>query len=176
MMTPQRREMALVAMLVATLTVAAGWCFGWMGEQRSAAEAAAADLAECRTHADFFKARRNKSTVSSAEDMGSLELGKRVETSMLAARIAPQSLDGIFTQPVRPAGDSAYMIQPATLPLKGVSLGQLADFLYDLTEDSGLAVREIRLQVPRGDVARTVWDAEATVTSLVYAPPTKTRR
>jgi len=54
-----------------------------------------------------------------------------------------------------------------------VSLKQVATFLYALTDGSGLRVQELRLRSPHGDVAPDVWDAETTVTYLMYAPGSK---
>jgi hypothetical protein len=176
-MAIQKREaMMLVGVTIALLAGAAAWCCGWMAQQRRAAQVAAADLAECRSHAGAIKSMRERVKVTSGGEAGDMELGKRIEAALAAAQIDANSLDGIFRQAARAAGDSPYLIQPTTLPLKSVSLGQLAALLYHLTDASGLVVRDIRLQVPRGEAAQTAWDAEVTMTCLLSAPPTRTRR
>jgi len=40
---------------------------------------------------------------------------------------------------------------------------------------TGLTVRDFRLRMPVGDDAAERWDAEATLTYLIYAPPTPSR-
>jgi len=175
-MAMQKREMVLLGVMLALLAGAGAWCYGWMSEQRQAARAAATDLAQCRMHADAITNMGGKKKGSSDEATGEMELGKRVEAALAAARINPNSLDGVFSQPARAVGNSPYLLQPTTLPLRSVSLGQVAAFLYHLTDGTSLSVRDLRLTVPRGEASRSVWDAEATVTCLVSAPPKKTSR
>jgi hypothetical protein len=176
-MALQKRESVMLAAGAAVLLVAAAWwCHGWMTEKRRAAKVAAADLAECRSDAIAILSARGRVKTAPGGDAGETDLGRRVDLALAAAQINSDSLDGVIDQPPRPAGDSAYLIQPTRLRLSGVSLGQLSAFLYHLTDGSGLSVRDIRLQVPRGETARTAWDAEATVTCMVSAPPTRTRR
>ena len=51
----------------------------------------------------------------------------------------------------------------------------MAAFLYHLSVDGGLSVRDLRLRSPHSDAAQDTWDAEVTVTVLVYAPAGKGR-
>jgi hypothetical protein len=67
-------------------------------------------------------------------------------------------------------GDTPYLQKPTTLELQGVSLTQLASFLYHLTSEPGLVVRDLRIRSPRRDDVGSQWNAEATLTYLIYSP------
>jgi len=172
----RNREIVLVALMLVLLGGAAAWCYGWMGEQRRSSQAAATDLAECRSHAIAIRSLRSSGGGGLPQAGGQIELGKRVEAALAAAGIDSNCLSGVFSQQARPVDNSPYLVQPTTLLLRGVSLGELATLLYHLTDGSGLSVRDLRISIPRGDAAQIAWDAEATVTCLVSAPPTRSRR
>jgi hypothetical protein len=105
--------------------------------------------------------------------MGSQELGQRTEAALQKAQVAATALEGVYPQTVRPVGDSPYLQKPTVLALKGVTLRQLTSFLVALTDGSGLTVKDLRLRIPHGDAARDLWDAEVTLTCLIYEPPAK---
>ncbi len=175
-MVGRNRESVLIALMLVLLGGAAAWCYGWMCEQRRRAQAAAADLAECRSNAEAIRSLRGAGGGESPQAGGQVELGKRVEAALSTAGIDANCLSGVFSLQARAVDNSPYLIQPTTLLLRGVSLGQLAILLYHLTDGSGLSVRDLRISIPRGDAAQTAWDAEATVTCLVSAPPARARR
>lgn len=168
--------MLLAGVAVATLAVATVWSIDGMYRKRDAAQKAAEDLVVCKDLAHAVESLRDEPTVASTEDMGIQELGKRIESASQQAKLNGASLEGVFPQPARRVGDSPYLYKPTTLVLRRVSLPQLATYLFYLTTDSGLNVHDLRLRTPRGEAASDVWDAETTLTYLIYAPPTKTRR
>jgi hypothetical protein len=142
--------------------------------QRSRARTAADDLARCKALADAIRTLRDKPAVASAEAMGIQELGQRIEAACRRAGFQGPVLEGVYPQSARRVGDSPYLVKPTALALRGVTLPQVVAFLEHLTSGTGLSVRDVRLQTPHGDADHTVWDAEATVTYLMYAPVKKT--
>jgi hypothetical protein len=170
MMGPLKRKAILVGILGLLLAAAAAWNVHWMLTERQAARRAAEDLAACRDLARTIESLRARPAVASTEGIGVQELGERIEAALRQAGLEESALVGRFPQAPRRVGDSPYLHKPTALAFRGVTLTRLTTFLYHLADGSGLIVRDLRLRTPPGDAARDVWDAEATVTSLVYAP------
>ncbi len=173
-MIANRRLAVLLGLMVTTLAVVALWNVRWMAEQRRAARFAMADLRACEQLADRIASLRLEPIVAASQDMGIQELGERIEQAQQRARMTGPALEGVFPQAARRVGDTPYMVKPTALSLRGVTLTQLCTFLYHLTHESGLNVRDLRLRSPRGDVSADQWDAEATLTYLIYSPPAAT--
>lgn len=176
MMSP-KQQATLVCMVLAMLALTATWSVRAMMTRRAAALIAADDLGECGRLAASIESLRDKPKIASAQDMGIELLGQRIAAASQQAKLDPQSLEGVYPQGPRRLGNTPYVQKPTTLTLRNVKLPQLAAFLYHLTEgESGLNVRDLRLRVPRGDSPSDVWDAEATITCLIYQPPADTHR
>jgi hypothetical protein len=174
-MIAQKRRAILVGVMLVLLAAAAAWNASWMLAQRDAAQHASDDLAACRELTATILSQRDKPAVAAAEAMGVQELGKRIEAAFGMAQIASSSLGGVDPQTAHRVGDSPYLRKPTSLSLRGVSPRQVATFLFCLTDESGLSVRDLRLSTPHGGGAGGAWDAEATLTYLIYSPA-KTRR
>jgi hypothetical protein len=172
-MSPARRPIVLAGVLLAMLAVAAYWSVGWMSQQRRLAAQAAEDLATCRRLADDILTLSPPPAAAPATGVGVHELGQRIEDASRKANLAPVSLEGVFPQNARRLGDTPYLQKPTSLVLRNVSLSQLVTFLYHLTDQSGWIVQDLRLRTPRGDEHGALWDAEATLTCLMNAPPAR---
>jgi hypothetical protein len=166
----QKRRALLIGLLISMLAVAALWSWDAMASQRRLAEQAAADLGDCRRLAGDIAELRGKPAVARTEDVGVRALGDRIETSAAEAGLSGSWLEGVYPQSARREGDSPYMTKPTVLAVRAVTLGQLAAFLYHLTEDPALSVADLRLRSPHGETSRDQWDAEATVSYLIYSP------
>ncbi len=175
-MAPQKRQAILIGVMLALLAAAAAWNVLWMREQRARARVASVDLAECRRLGRAITALRDAARVAPTEALGVQALGDRIEAASRQARLVGPALAGVFPQSARRVGDSPYMQKPTALALRGVTLQQAATFLFHLSEDSGLSVRDLRLQAPHGEEGTGAWDVDATVTYLLYAPPTAAER
>jgi len=169
-MNPEKRRAVLVGVMTSMLLVAAIWNVNWMMTQRRNAVYAARDLATCKELQEHIELLRDKPAVASTKALASQELGQLIAAAAKQAALPNGPPRDVFPQAARAANDSPYMIKPTSLTLRGVSLMQLADFLYHLTGDSGLNVRDIRLRSPRGRKAGGVWNAETTITYLIYKP------
>ena len=145
-----------------------------MVQQRASARRAAADLAECEALVARITALRDKPAVASAEALDVRALGQRIEAASQEANLAESALQGVSPQTARRLKDSPYLRKPTTIVLNRVSLPQLTTFLYRLTRGSNLRVRSLRLSAPRGDVDSGAWNAEVTLTYLIYEPAERT--
>jgi hypothetical protein len=163
-------------MLVALLVGAAMWNVSWMLRQRDNARQIRGDLAACEDEATGIEALRGKPKLAATESLGVQQLGERIEAASREAGLAPAMLEGVFPQTAQRLADSPYLQKPTMLTFRGVALPQLAGFLYHLNDRATkLAVRDLRLRSPRGESDGSAWDADVTVTYLIYAPPPKTR-
>lgn len=141
-----------------------------MAAQKHEAEQAAQDLGQCLELESSIQSARRQTTLASASEIDSQELARRIDVAARGAHLSPAALEGIIPQPRQRIGNLPYVEIPTTLVLRKVELRPLAGFLYDLTNAPGLSVRQLRLHPPRGDAASTLWDADVTITCLIYAP------
>ena len=174
-MTPRRRQAVAIGVLLAMGIGGAAWSVDWMLGRRQAARYASEDLAACRALTCEIASLRQKPKVATTEAMGAGELGQRIQAASRQAGMGEASIEGIYPQPARRMGDSPYVQKPTVLALRGVSLPQVAAFLYHLSADGGLSVRDLRLRSPHSEAPQDTWDAEVTVTVLVYSPAAKAR-
>jgi hypothetical protein len=170
-MTPEKRQAVLAAVMIGLLALAAAWSASRMLRERDGARRAAGDLAECTRLAADIQALRARRRVAANEASGVQELHGRIEAASRRANLGGGALRGVIPQAARRVGASPYLLKPTELVLRGVTLEQVATFLFHVGGDSGLTVRDLRLQTPRSAPEQNLWDAEATVTYLVYAPP-----
>lgn len=174
-MTPSRRLAIAVGLMLVMLAGAVAWIGSWMLERRQLARDAGDDLATCRRLVTEIESLRQKPTLAVTEGTDVRELGEKIQAASLQAGLAETSIQGVLPQLPRQVGESHYAQKPTALTLRSVSLPQLAAFLYHLTDEPGLTVRDLRVRSPQGDTAQGAWDAEVTVMYLVYSPASKAR-
>lgn len=174
-MTPQRRERILVGVMIVLLAIAALWVWQWRGEQRALANRDATNLTEVKLLAERIEAMRAEPAVAATEDLELKELGGRLEAAAGKARFPQGAIEGVLPRSARRFGDTAYLEKPTEIDIRGVTLTQLAAFLHHVANDAGLTVRDLRLRTPRGDAPTNTWNADATLTYLLYAPIERAR-
>jgi|WetSurMetagenome_2_1015567.scaffolds.fasta_scaffold442058_1 hypothetical protein len=175
-MTPLKRQAILLGaagLIVVAATLAS---VNWMFQQREAAQSAADETAACRQLARTIESLRTAPKVAATGDADVQDLGARIKAAAGQAGLAESAVEGVFPQSARRLGDSPYLQKPVAMSLRGVTLDQLATFLYGVAEGSSLTVRDLRLRAPHGDAARNLWDADATLTCLFYEPAAKPAR
>lgn len=168
-MSADRRQAILVGLLVVVLAITTLWSLQWMLHQRTVAQRTRDELGMCRRLAEALRSIEHKPKVAESEAAGVQELGDRIETAMRRAGLDPRALESVRPQSARPVENSPYSRKPTGLTLRSVTLTQLVTFLHSLTDGTGLNVRELRLRAPHGAASDKLWNAEATVTYLVYA-------
>jgi len=170
-----QRQAALVGSMLVLLALAAGWSALRMADQRGVAEAGARSLAESRRVAERIEALRDQDAVASADrDSARQEenLAQRIDQAAQAVGLVGDWRRGIDHKPARRVGDSPYTRKPAVLLTRGLTLDQLGALTHELTYDSPLTVTELRLTTPSGEAQGNRWDADVTLTYLIYDPPT----
>lgn len=171
-----RRVVALSGVVAALAVAFAGMSVLDLVAARGEAKRAAEDLADVRAIARQIERLRAEPTVASAQAMETQRLGERIDAAANRARLDRSRLEGVFPQSPRRVGQTPYRRVPTDLALRGVELTRLTELLYHLTDDTGLRATALRLRPPPGDGPSTRWDADATVTYLVYQPDQATDR
>jgi len=169
-MDPLKRQLMLVGVMLVMVAIGALWSYRWMDEQREAAQYEANTLAECQHLAEQIEALRDKPTVASAASLDDHEILQKIAAASQQARIGDGVLAGTFPQPARSLGDTPYQIKPTSITLRGITLQQLTTLLHHLSEQSSFNIRNLRLRTPHGETTGNLWDADATITYLIYAP------
>jgi hypothetical protein len=180
----KRTELQL-AIIVLAMLLLTFWSYSFAADGKRAAVIADGDLAACQTMAPQIRSLRNTPLMAQAQALQQPDLNQRIERAATAAGFGPGSIDRISPDEPRRLPDSVYKEVPVQVPVRGVTLRQLALFLHRLTQDpaasgeantgkqggSGtLRVHAIRLVAPRGEETGDRWRAEITLTYLIYAP------
>lgn len=173
-MNEQQKPWVLAGLLILVLLVAAGWSTSRMFDQRATARAAAADLAECRRIAANIASLRKQDSVAQADgdaDAQERDIAQRISDAAQKAGLAGEWNQGITHTRAVQVGETPYKRKPAELVTRGLTLAQLTALMHELTYDSPLTVSELRLNTPRGEDPGDRWDADITLSFLIYAPP-----
>lgn len=163
-----RRFHWLIAM---TLLIALAGSGQWFFTQRAKARIAMADSAACVRLADRIAALRTRPGMIQTQAIEQTDLVRRIETALRQAGILPASLIRIAHPSPRRIADTSYEERTAQISLHHVTLKQLISALYALsTGKEKLTVKSCRLSAPRDPNDDTTWQAEVTISYLIYSP------
>lgn len=172
-MSEARRQQLLIGVMLVLLLAGVGWCASEMLDRRVAAERAAAGLGEAELIAERVRRLEQQdkvaSTAGSAQDQEQ-DLARRIKAAADRARITGNWQRGIDYKRARRVGDTPYKQKPTVVLTRGLTLEQLSALLYHLTHESPLTVTELTLKTPRGADPGRRWDADFTLTYLIYDP------
>ncbi len=167
----QRRQIILFVALGFVLVALNLWAWSILSEHRQAAADADRDVAVCRQLANRIAHLKDKPTVAGSREIEATELSQKIERAATANQIAPAALTRISPESARRVGDTSYLEKPTTVLLSGISLRQLADFLYAMsTGSSVMSVQRIWITAPRDEGTSDRWTVEVTLSYLIYAP------
>lgn len=172
-MNEQNRPVILGATMLVLLALIAGWSTVRMLGLREDAHRRASDLAQFQQLAADIEALRDNDEVK--------QLGgdSAAQEQLIAERVAqagkdlglsgPWWEDTIHKNPRR-VGNTAYLRKPAVLYTSGLTLNQITTLLHELTYDSPLTAQELTLRTPPGEDPGDRWDADITLTYLIFEP------
>jgi hypothetical protein len=169
----RHRGLLAVGLLMAFGGLAAWSCLRLQaGYQR--AQSARENLSVCEQLAGRIERLRTLPSQASLDARSDAELTGLMDTAANQLRLPPRSIQNIDPQPIRRLEKSPYKVQATQVTLQNVTLLQLVSILMNVTRgDSELKVTELRLNAPHGadpnDNVET-WDAEATLTQLIFSP------
>jgi hypothetical protein len=163
---------ALVVGAMLALTIAAASSASWMMQQRADARYARQQLADCRLVASGIESLRNAPKFAASKAVDRQRIAERIQQAFQEAGVrSRQSAELIDPVNPRRVGGTPYLRQPTRVSLGELTLRETAMFLYHLTADSRLNATGLRLRSAAG-LNTTQWNAETTVTYLIYAPRT----
>lgn len=172
-MNDLRQQTLMVAIILAMMCLVAGWSTMRMLDQRKDAEGAAEGLQVCQQLADqITKQQGQEELVSSNDDSASQEqmLAQRINEAATEAGLSGPWQQGIEHKREVRIDDTPYMRKPAVLITRGLTLYQLSRLLHNLTHDSPYTAEQLQIRTPPGEEAGNRWDADITLTYLIYAP------
>lgn len=173
-MSQARRQTILIGLMLALLIMGVGWCALDMLDKKASAERAANGLGEAKLIAKRVELLGNQDTVAStagnARDQEQ-DLARRIKAAADQARISGNWQRGIEYKRARRLGDTPYKQKPTAVMTRGLTLDQLSQLMYNLTYQTPLSVTELSLKTPRGADPGNRWDADFTLTYLIYDPP-----
>jgi len=167
-----RRMVTLLAVLAVLLAALALWSYEYLGSRRAMAAAARDDLAACRQlAAEVARLRQGPALACDSERIAS-EVNSLVETAAREAGLPARSLVRIMPAPAQRLGDTVYKEKPTQVILKRASLKQIVRLLWKLASgESPLGVKALTLRAVQPQDEADLWNADVTLTYLVYEPP-----
>lgn len=174
-MNEVKRQTTLIVVMFAILLMAAGGLTKDMFAKAEAAHQAAADLSQFRQVAGQIETLRKQDAIAATDedaDQQDQALAQRIDRAATVVGLTGEWRQEIQHKQARRVGDSPYLRKPAVLFTRGLTLAQITALLHELTYDSPLIVSELRLKTPRGEEAGNRWDADITLTYLIYSPQT----
>ena len=174
MNSKRRQSDLLFCLLLAGLATFALWCGHRLTASRAAAVVAAQNLRACETLVNKIAALSSRPSLAALHARSDTELTRRIEEQAAKALLPSQSILRIEPRTPQRIADTAYLEQPTSLELRGVTLQQLITFLvFLLDEETELRVTTLRLTAPRHETryaGQEQWSAELTLTYLIFSP------
>lgn len=172
-MKTQSRQMLLIGLMLAMMLAVSVWAVLHMLGQKRSARYAAEDLARCQLLAAQIESLRGRAALASEQGDSLLQeqtLAEQINAAATRASLAGQWQQGIEHKTAVRIEDTAYLRKPAVLLTRGLTMDQLTQLLHHLTYDSPYTAEQIQLRTPPGEDASDRWDADITLTYLIYSP------
>jgi hypothetical protein len=157
------------------LVIASTW---QLEARRTRAQSAAADLAECHRLAAHIARLRAQPHQAGLTERSARELAQQIEQAAQQAGVAPADVIRINPRGARRISNSVYKQQSTDVAINSVTMKELITFLSALTSKSkGLQISSLRLLAeaePALQADSEEWDAEVTLTFLIFSPTSST--
>jgi hypothetical protein len=164
-----RRRTILLTVVGTLLALGAALSYQYMVGQESAAQTAAANLAEGLRLMGQIEALSHQPMLAADRERQERETVGLVEDAAKSVGIKPKRF---AHQGARRLGDTVYKEKPMQVLLQGITLRQLVDLELAVSQaDAGLNLESIRLSIPREGDANDLWTAEVVLSYLIYDPP-----
>ncbi len=157
--------------LLVLLVLVAGWSYYAMAGRKRAAQRSAWELAECVQLAGDIKALDREPKRAQSGVLAHTDLTRRIEGAAGALNIGSDSLNRIDAMPPRRLAKLPYEERSTRVVLDAVTLPRLIGFLHRLSDQTqDLWVKDLKLRAPRGEEVGDRWQADATLSYLIYMP------
>lgn len=170
-MNTQRRTVWTVACMGGLLIGGVVFSFSRLANARSQADRAKAELITVQHTLEEIETLNGKPELASVDAERSAQLSRHIETVAAQAGIDPSQIKQIQTQPPRRIDSGPYLRQPTHVLIEQVTLAALVELLHDLdATGKSLQLDDLRLIAPREPLVGDRWQAEFTVSYLIYEP------
>lgn len=166
------RAIRLGLATIAVALLCALWAWSRLSESRDDALASEAALADCQTAADRIETLRGRPTVAASRELRPLELRQRIAGAVREAGLQSDVIERIESEPPRRVGETGYREVVTLVRLSGATVQQAITFLHAAASgtEAPLQVRSVRLGTPHGPDSLPLWNVDATLAYMQYAP------
>lgn len=158
-----------------------GGCFGLLlaalalsalryREAQDRAERAAVQAHEVQGLTQQIRSLTDRPSVAMTQSDEVQQLSGLIESSAVACGIHQQQIDRIDAQDPRRIGKTPYYRLPTRVNLLHVEMPRLVDLLEKLTRGGRIRIDDCRLFAPHDEVVGRHWNAEFTLSYLIYDP------
>lgn len=160
------------------MSVAFGtWTVVRLQSDRRAAIESVESLAQCRALAEEIKALRGEPQGVNVVAPPSFHPATYLQSVAESSQLPQECIAYVRSGSAQRVGDSVYMEQTVLVPLKGVAIRQVVQFLQACAVASPeLRTKELRLTVPArvndGSASNQLWDADLTLTYFTVSRKT----
>jgi hypothetical protein len=160
------------------VSVALGtWSFLKLQAERQAALESVATLAQCRALAEEIKALRGGPQEANVVAPSTFHPATYVQGVAESTHLPQECIAYVRVGSTQRVGESVYMGQSVLVPLKGVAMPQVIQFLQACAVASPeLRTKELRLTLPArsndGIASNQLWDADLTLTYFTVSRKT----
>lgn len=159
-------------LLLAAGLLSVGCSFLALRKNQERAMKAKAELIQCQSLAARIIALNDRPAVAGPTELLANEITQKIEQAAQKAQIDANQIVRIWPEPTRRIGNSVYKEKNTRVLLRHVTLPQLLPFLHAFNaSDAALRVMSARISAPRDQQVGDLWILEATLTQLVYDPP-----
>ena len=169
-MSKRRTTLCLTLTILLMATVA--WTYDHYRTNTAAAENAARDLHACRRLSSSIENLRRLPQSAASQENLAAEVTGLVEQAAKTAGTPANCLARIAPDQPRRLGDTVFKEKPTHVLLKQVTLEQFLRLLESVqAANRGLGIRSVSLRAPQPEDIGPYWNAEFTVSLLIYDPP-----
>ncbi|MDB4614417.1 hypothetical protein OAH18_01880 [bacterium] len=170
-----RKDVYIPALVGLVLVGLAATSYAMMVSRADRFQRAVESVEDCQNLVGQIEKLKTAPKLAALEADSSTWLGERIEAVRDAVGIPQSKVVRIEPQPSVRLGRSQYRVTPTRIELKDVTLREIARLAGSLADEAnGLTVRDLEFsRGNRPDLPDEQWDAEFTLTQLVFSPTTR---
>jgi hypothetical protein len=161
--------LAIIGVALASLALAVQYAAAC----KSSATDAAVNLRQCTLLAREIEGLRTSPRQAALEVQSQQELASLLQQAGKSAKVPEAAVISIHPEATRRIAKTAYVEQPTRIELRQVTMGQIVNFLIEVTSrDLRILPTSLRLSAPRakGIAGAETWQTEVVLTHVVFSP------
>lgn len=165
-----------ISLLAVSLLIGTYWAYGYYNQQYDQAKRTESDFNEIQRLANAINSLKKGPQQASERVIEETQIAKRIEQAAKQNQISQKSITGIYPEPPRRVGTSAYLDKHTLIRLSNIPLPNLMGFLHELSAtEPTLVVTAVNLNAPRTQASTNNWQVSVTLTYRIYSPPNSER-